>query len=199
MVALSTAPTLAYGRCINGVIDYEAFICSILNHAVMSFDLRSEKLSLIKFPMDGFRCYLVSYEGRLASVKSIDSGIKLWILEDAKNHKWIYKHFPSHPLLYQKWRLKGVTDAGEFIYISKPDYTYRFSSGNRSAPLMSTEKSLYESFSVAYFDPKKNSIREVKFGGIAGEDIRRLDKVGFDLINGLHVIPNHIESLMSSL
>ncbi|CAA7043433.1 unnamed protein product [Microthlaspi erraticum] len=184
--------------CIDGFIYYEAFMCLAMKHAIMSFDLRSEELSLIKHPNREKRCLLVSYEGRLALVTSISSGVELWILEDAENHEWSHKSFSSPPPPYEKWMLKGVTDAGEFIYIYTPFSTFRFSGKFRgSSEVIHVEKSLHESFSVMYFDPTKKTTREVKFGGIGCDDIRRLDEVGFNIRDDLIVIPNHIESLMS--
>ncbi|KAL0711837.1 hypothetical protein Bca4012_018815 [Brassica carinata] len=70
--------------CINGVMYYECCFGFPLTRAIMSFDLRSEKFQLIKYPSrDG--CFFVSYEGRLALMVSSNgqSGIELWILEDA--------------------------------------------------------------------------------------------------------------------
>ncbi|ESQ41815.1 hypothetical protein EUTSA_v10015829mg [Eutrema salsugineum] len=195
-------PAPAPGRCINGVIYYEAFVRT--NHVIMCFDLRSEELSLIEFPNDEKNLgILSSYEGRLAFImrSNIVSGVDLWILEDAENHKWILQHFGPPPLPCRKWMLRGFTDAGEFIYVYTPAYTYqrKTGEGGKSICTVKPQESLYGSFSIAYFDPKKSSIREVKHGGISGDDIRRLDEVGFDLRFELSVIPNHIESLISSL
>ncbi|WZZ41144.1 hypothetical protein YC2023_037403 [Brassica napus] len=110
----------------------------------------SEKFHLIKYPSrDG--CFFVSYEGRLALMVSSNghSGIELWILVNAENHQWVYKHFPTPHLPYTFWalrdmKLKGVTDAG-----------------------------------------------------IAIDDLKRLRVPGSDFMEGLSVVPNHIESLMS--
>ncbi|CAA7062500.1 unnamed protein product [Microthlaspi erraticum] len=185
--------------CIDGLIYYEA-MCLAANYAIMSFDLRSEELNLIKHPKWEKQGSLVSYEGMLAFVTSSRFGVELWILEDAENHKWSSKSFSLPPPPYEEWMLKGVTDAGEFIYIYTPACMYCHDQSGKfckSSERIHVEKSLYESFSVMYFDPKKKSTREVKFGGICCDDIWRLDEVKFDVRDELIVIPNHIESLIS--
>ncbi|CAD5332011.1 unnamed protein product [Arabidopsis thaliana] len=72
------------------------------------------------------------------------------------------------------WPL-GVTDAGEFVY---------------------TPMSVYESFHVVYFDPKRKSIRVTKIKGIANDLYRRLKGLRFDSLNDLDVFPNNIERLL---
>lgn len=174
-------------KCIDGVIYYEGSFGDGLKQelAIMSFDLRSEKFSLIKHPKkNSIATFWSCYEGRLALVSSIASGVELWILEDAENHKqWISKQFPSHrEFIKGRWKLKGVTHTGEFIYTSYRSYL-----------LTVSERILYHWFRILYVDPKRNSMRVVMYGGIAVDDIRRLDEVGSDLMKGLTVIPSHIE------
>ncbi|KAJ0247002.1 F-box domain-containing protein [Hirschfeldia incana] len=184
--------------CINGVIYYQCFSGLSLAHAIMSFDLKSEKFHLIKYPSrDG--CFFVSYEGRLALMLSSNgrSGIELWILVNAENHEWVYKHFPTPYLGQAFWvlrdmKLKGVTAAGEFIYFYSP-----FSNYSCRKDLVHLGSEGWSGFKVIYFDPKKNSSREVNFPGIAFDDLKRLRVLGSDLIEGLTVVPNHIESLTS--
>lgn len=165
-------PTKDCGRCINGVIYYKALVLP-LQHVIKSFNLKSEMFSFIQFPMgDPNRCLMVSYEGRLALVSFMGSGVELWKLEDAEKHKWIYKLFLLPPTYKNLGCLdfKDVTDAGEIIY---------------------TSRSFYESFYVVYFDPKKNSIRETKFRGIAGDYVWRPDLLGFDLVNKFCFTKSH--------
>ncbi|CAF1702144.1 unnamed protein product [Brassica napus] len=184
--------------CINGVIYYQCCFGLSLTHAIMSFDVRSEKFHLIKYPSrDG--CFFVSYEGRLALMVSSNghSGIELWILVNAENHQWVYKHFPTPHLPYTFWalrdmKLKGVTDAGEFIYFYSPFSIYK-----RRTDLIHLSSEGWSGFRVIYFDPKKNSSRDVIFPGIAIDDLKRLRVPGSDFMEGLSVVPNHIESLMS--
>ncbi|ESQ38645.1 hypothetical protein EUTSA_v10029328mg [Eutrema salsugineum] len=185
------------GKCINGVMYYDCYFEK--KCAIMSFDLRSEKFSLIKFPMDKYcrGSLFVSYEGRLALIISSIDGVELWILEDAENHQWVYKHIHSPNLPYtrwtmKEWTLKGVTDVGEFIYIYTPSATYR-----SPTELSSSNWRLYEWFHIVYFDPKRNGLREVKFPGIAYDEFKQLGEVRYDLLNDSSVVPNHIESLMS--
>ncbi|CAD5332022.1 F-box protein [Arabidopsis thaliana] len=169
-------PTKDTGRCINGVIYYKAIIFDrVPRHVIFGFDLRYEEFTHIEFPMRNYdRFLMVSYEGRLALISSTSSVVEIWSLEDAGNRKWSYEQF--HLCLPPNTSLKGVTDAGELIY---------------------TGFSLNRSFCVVYFDPKKNSIRETKFQGIADNQIWQPDRLGFDLVNDFYVLPNHIESFIS--
>ncbi|XP_010468187.1 PREDICTED: putative F-box protein At4g09190 [Camelina sativa] len=176
-----------FARCIDGVIYYEgSFGCPVSSvRAIMSFDLKSETFILIKHPKKYDKnTFWASFEGRLALVSSTPSGVELWILEDRKNHnQWIYKHFPSpHDFNKEKWKLMGVTETGEFIYTS-----------SRASKLTILDRVLYEWFRIMYVDPKRNSMREVMYGGIIEDDIRRLDKVGYDRMKDLTVISYHIE------
>ncbi|KAF8106300.1 hypothetical protein N665_0144s0011 [Sinapis alba] len=182
--------------CINGILYYECCFGLSLTHAIMSFDLRSEKFHLINYPPSTDGCFFVSYEGRLALTLTSNgqSGIELWILE---NHQWVYKLFPTPYLRYTVWalrdmKLKGVTDAGEFIYFYSPFSIYK-----RRWDLLHLSSEDWSGFRVIYFDPKKNSSRDVKFLGISIDDLKRLRVHGSDLMKGLSVVPNHIESLMS--
>ncbi|CAH8338668.1 unnamed protein product [Eruca vesicaria subsp. sativa] len=84
--------------CINGVLYYQAFTGTKLNEsAIMSFDVRSEKLAIIKGPCT-FRTFskLTSYEGKLAVVffeKKISGIIALWVLQDPSKEEWSKKTF----------------------------------------------------------------------------------------------------------
>ncbi|KAF3546214.1 hypothetical protein DY000_02003118 [Brassica cretica] len=161
--------------CINGVIYYQCFSGLSLAHAIMSFHVRSEKFHLINYPSrDG--CFFVSYEGRLALMVSSNghSGIELWILVNAENHEWVYKHFREFIYVYTPFSI--YTRRGDLIHLSSDDWS---------------------GFIVIYFDPKENSSRVVKFLGISIDDLKRLRVLGSELIEGLSVVPNHIESLMS--
>lgn len=170
-------PTKDCGRCVNGVIYYKANLSSRpLKQVIMSFHLRSEKFVPVEFPMrDHDRSLMVSYEGKLALVRSVSSGVGIWSLEDAHNQEWSYKQFLLPPI-YQSWDLKGVTDGGEAIYVPS---------------------SFDESFYVVYFDLKSKSVRETKIQAIGRDDVWRPDRLGYDLINDFCVLPNHIESFMS--
>ncbi|CAA7057833.1 unnamed protein product [Microthlaspi erraticum] len=194
--------------CINGVI-YYTVILNVYDsndfseeHGVMSFDLQSEKFRFIKYPMENHKSLsFVSYERRLALMIGSNgrSSTELWILEDAENHQWEYKQFPPPQLPYIIWilrglRLKGVTDAGEFIYVSTPYDTNDIRSPSH---INDEERSSYERFDILYFDPKKNSSRQVKLRGIGFDDFERLELYEYDFMKDLTVVPRHIESLMS--
>ncbi|ESQ41799.1 hypothetical protein EUTSA_v10015870mg, partial [Eutrema salsugineum] len=167
-------------RCVNGVLYYIAKSGLTMKEAIMSFDLRLEKFNLIEFPMDDHsNVLMVTYEGRLGLVSSMPDDVKIWVLEDAENKKWSYKRFVFPQSSHQEWiwfDFKGVTDAGELIY---------------------TPSSFYDSFHVVYFDPKKQSVRETKFEGVACDEFRRLKGLGFRPFHDLNVFPDHIESLFS--
>ena len=83
-----------------------------------------------------FAVYLVTYEGRLALVKSMATSVEIWVMEDQENQKWSFKHvmYPTSDKIWLTLDLKGVTDDGELVY---------------------TPGSLSESFHVVYFDLKK--------------------------------------------
>ncbi|CAL9228637.1 unnamed protein product [Arabidopsis halleri] len=116
--------------CINGVLYYQAFIGTKLNEsAIMSFDVRSEKLDLIKGPCN-FRSFskLTNYERKLAVIfyeKKVSGIIGLWVLEDASKEEWSKKTFVlpnlaasatnSHILRFQKFRTTDA-DTGEIIF-----------------------------------------------------------------------------------
>ncbi|KAL1202828.1 F-box protein [Cardamine amara subsp. amara] len=166
-------PTKDCGRCINGVIYYKAFGLA-LRHAIISFDLRSEEFKVIEFPMLDYDRYLmVSYEGSLGFVSSINAMVEIWSLKDAESQMWSYRRFLLSPS--PSISLRGVTDAGELIY---------------------TERSLNGSLCVVHIDPMKNTTRETKFLGANGE-VWRPELLGFDLVNDFSVLPNHVESFLS--
>ncbi|CAN8270217.1 unnamed protein product [Cochlearia groenlandica] len=214
MKHIFTLPKLEY-KFLNGFLGYEPvegkykLLCSIkedykigiltlgaqeswriLTQGVRYAFVESYTMKEIKHRLSNNRTRLwVSYEGRLALVNtSVDlSQIELWILEgDSENRQWIYKEFPSPSTPPRKrWKLVSVTDAGEFVYIYTP---YRC-----VAPIKTT---LHYWFRIVYFDPNKNTVRQVNFQGIAYDDICRLNEMEFDLMKDVSVIPNHVESLM---
>ena len=62
---------------------------------VMSFDVRSEIFYMIELPLGiDYIDYavLISYDGRLACIDG-DNDTRLWILEDASKHKWLFQDF----------------------------------------------------------------------------------------------------------
>ncbi|CAH8271452.1 unnamed protein product [Arabidopsis lyrata] len=178
-----------YFGCVNGILYYKAFFGVGGECCLMSFDVRSEKFNPINFPEGSSHFYMiVPYEGRLALVYTTylpNIYVGLWILEDADGHEWTYKSF-SVPPSTRGWNnsnleLKGVTDAGEFIF---------------------TPRALTNSFYVLYFDPRSNSIREDLFEGIFGDEFRCRYGIGnYDSLHSqtfnIDVFPNHIETFVS--
>ncbi|KAL1225987.1 putative F-box protein [Cardamine amara subsp. amara] len=87
----------------------------------MSFDVRTEKFNLIKYPDDGsFRSnvqmMIVHYEGRLAIVKKyFNLSIDIWILMDSDDgNEWTHKSFVLPEIVVTRWedlRFNGVSDA----------------------------------------------------------------------------------------
>ncbi|EOA12005.1 hypothetical protein CARUB_v100126980mg, partial [Capsella rubella] len=179
-------PILSSGRCINGVMYYSAIfsVGTGTEHRIVRCDIRSEKVDSIKLPETHtyFVSDMIPYEGRFAIVKTTDfPSIDLWILKDGNIFEWTHKRFVLPPFKMDPMQKKtlcfrGVTNAGELIFAP-----WRFS----------------ESFSILCFHPKGNSIRQVLFEGIVGDDIRR--RCGFDKerFYNLNVWPNHIESIVS--
>lgn len=137
--------------CINGVLYYQAFTGITLNEsAIMSFDVGSEKLALIKGPFK-FRTFskLTSYEGKLAVVffeKKISGIIALWVLEDSFKEEWSKKTFvmPAGKH-FDRFRTTN-TDTGEIVYT--PIYEHASQQG------------------AAYFDLKNDSVRNFNIEGI---------------------------------
>ncbi|KAG2304877.1 hypothetical protein Bca52824_033528 [Brassica carinata] len=88
-------------KCINGVLYYKAYADQPDNAdtIIMSFDVRSEKFHMIKFPWNNIRYCgeLRLYKGMLACTRSNypGQGITLWILQDAEKHVWSPKTFFS--------------------------------------------------------------------------------------------------------
>ncbi|XP_019082655.1 PREDICTED: putative F-box protein At1g50870 [Camelina sativa] len=173
------------GRCINGVLYYNA---SYLDEdsdifVVMSFDVRTEKFDMIRFPFEDFWGNLITYKGRLACLDSTnlmenDDGVTMWILMDAEQSQWSCKHFltPFTRRLKKVYKIYCVTDAGEFIYVIR---------------------TFLKSFVILYFDPERNSLRRVEFKGIADEDFRFKNGLGNKRLCTLFSFPNHVETLMS--
>ncbi|EOA28342.1 hypothetical protein CARUB_v10024543mg [Capsella rubella] len=175
------------GRCIKGVLYYEAHLSSDLTHRiVMSFHVKSEKFKMIQVPWSQSEGILLAYQGKLAlawqaSEFSFDPFISLWVLEDAERHEWSFKRlslpFPlEDPILETSLFLKGVTSAGEFVYAS------------------SSWSVSFDPFHALYFDPKRNTVRRVIYQGLAEPEFRR---DGLGKIVTMFMFPDHIESLLS--
>ncbi|XP_024004911.1 putative F-box protein At1g50870 [Eutrema salsugineum] len=175
-------------QCINGVLYYAASVNddSDVGGIVMSFDVRTEKFDRINLPSDSLGDWfmLIPFEGKLACLNAMaNDGITLWILEDAKKHKWSRKHFltPFARSLNKIYRIDGITDAGELICV----------------PI-----TFLRSFFILYFDPVRNSLRRVEFKGIADDAFRFSNGLGNKRLGDnhpswLYTFPNHIDTLLS--
>ncbi|XP_019089463.1 PREDICTED: putative F-box protein At4g38870 [Camelina sativa] len=147
--------------CLNGVLYYQAFTGTKLNEcAIMSFDVRSEKIDLIKGPCSKFRSFskLTTYEGKLAVIffeKKISGIIGLWVLEDASKEDWSKKTFAlpklvaskTNPISDHRFCEFRTTDADTGEIIFTPTFLHS------SVP------------SVLYYDLKKNSMRTFEVEG----------------------------------
>ncbi|KAF3583833.1 hypothetical protein F2Q69_00025711 [Brassica cretica] len=189
-------------KCISGVMYYEAYtdINGYMEiRTIMSFNVRFETFKPINFPCcaDYFgEHYLLSYNGRLALVCSLDT--KLWILEDEKEEKWVCNidlHLPTRrtdPTGKINYQLNDATVTGEFIYVAVDD----------------------KEVHILYYDPKKNSTRSFKFEGSMykefegfGGEACKFNTGCLPNLKGLaylksswmfaRCLPNHIENLIS--
>ncbi|KAF8096554.1 hypothetical protein N665_0306s0011 [Sinapis alba] len=174
------SPTGGRGRCFNGILYYKARLLGDDKNIIMSFDVKSESFSPIKYPEGPSRLVFDIIQGRLAMVTFcfFSNVVDLYILKDADGHEWTHQRF-SNVIGKSKLRMKpvyfkGITDDGELVF----------------AP-----NTLPEPYYIIYFDPTKNSIREAFFQGVKGEIRRRLGSYiyYYDRV----VFPNHIESLLS--
>lgn len=174
--------------CINGVLYYRAFIGAKLNDsAIMSFDVRSEKLDLIKGPCT-FPEFskLTSYEGKLAViffVKKISGIVGLWVLDNASKEEWSKKTFDLPDLAVRR-HLRNVqrfsttdADTGEIIFTQTWQHA--------SLP------------SAVYCDLKNNSVRNFEIQGTKKENMSfHPDSVSYSQVDNM---PFHEDSVSSSL
>ncbi|KAF3510663.1 hypothetical protein F2Q69_00008243 [Brassica cretica] len=170
-----------YGRCFDEILYYTAHLLGDDYCVIMRFDVKSENFSTIKLPGDRWRSlFMIPYEGRLAIVPHDYpyDVVKLYILKDAHGLEWTRErfvlHVPCDNLRRDSIRFRGTTDAGEFIFAP---YCFR------------------EACYIIYFDPRRNSPREVFFERDMSEFRRRC---GFrSEMFTMEVFPSHIESLFS--
>ena len=112
--------------CTNGFIYYTAYTDKTDRIGfIMSFDVRSEKFRMIKYPWNvfGYSSVLI-YQGMFGCLRSNSPGhsMTLWILQDAEKHVWSPKTFLV-PFHYYDQSLKivcnliGITDAGKIVYV----------------------------------------------------------------------------------
>ncbi|CAA0369018.1 unnamed protein product [Arabidopsis thaliana] len=155
--------------CINGVLYYVAMLDTASIHAVMSFDVRSEKFDLIKGGPDGdLNPKLTRYEGKPALLfPGSDYRINLWVIEDAAKHEWSKMSYDvsSTSLIRNPYFHHCVfctNDAGEIVLA--PDFVRT------------------KTFVVLYYHPKKNTMRSVVIKGIRDRKIPLWDEASYHRI-----------------
>ncbi|CAA7018526.1 unnamed protein product [Microthlaspi erraticum] len=172
------------GRCIKGVIYYLADIYPTGVCVIMSFDVRYEKFSMIELPSVISKDRVMTYDGKLACLDRRNYLRKLWILEDAENHKWSSHDSISLPVghfnesLHTCFNLTGCTHAGEFVFVPSV---------------------FGKSFYVLFWDPVRNSFRRFVLEGIVDDESLLNNGVQDGSMYALHACPNHIDSQMSLL
>ncbi|CAN6824338.1 unnamed protein product, partial [Brassica oleracea] len=145
------SPRGGYGPCFNGILYYEAHDTDG-HRIIMSFNVKSESFSPIKYPeCSHFRWShnMITYEGSLALVtRDFPCGDgELYILKDAHGHEWTRQclprvRFKSEWRIYMKF--KGIL----LMLVS----------------LFLHQKVLLTLY-ILYFDLRRNSTREAFFEG----------------------------------
>ncbi|KAL0878338.1 hypothetical protein Bca101_028044 [Brassica carinata] len=185
---------ISVGVCVNGVIYYGAHnSADFRNPVLVSFDVRTEKLSFIQAhkPLLQWGKYsiFIDYNGKLASIVRYPydrfNSFDLWILQDPEKHEWSMQHcvFPSS-LWDSVWGLElsfpGTNKAGEIIM----------------APTLLSPK--IGPFYIFYYNVKTHTVRRVRLLGIGdNKEFRR--SYGFlkqrDCF--VRIAPQHVHSIAS--
>ncbi|CAN7063321.1 unnamed protein product [Brassica oleracea var. botrytis] len=120
--------------CIDGVLYYGACFgtgttTSVVGkeRGVMSFDVRSEKLDVIRVPQGRARKFtsMTRYNGKLALIYTVYGKIGSWVLEDAVKHEWSSTFFDLPRLSGYNTKFQVFCaiddgdDAGEFVLAPK--------------------------------------------------------------------------------
>ncbi|KAJ4867316.1 F-box family protein [Raphanus sativus] len=140
------------GICIDGVIYY-----GIEESNIVKFDVRSEKMELIKAPEESNSSNLVNYNGRLGGVEFIyyKHEIRLWILEDIEKQQWSSMKFSYPRELGNHLVSNGVIHTGELMVFQR-----------------SLKEADIEPFCVYYYDFNKESSRKVEIQGVETDEKR---------------------------
>ncbi|XP_010429110.1 PREDICTED: F-box protein At2g21930-like [Camelina sativa] len=165
--------------CVNGVLYYVALLDTAVSHAVMSFDVRSEKFHLIEGPDPYVRPKLTRYEGKPAVLFSgiADCRINLWVLEDAVKHKWSKKSYVMSTIdlnTYFFHHLFCTNDAGEIV--------------------LAPDRVCSKPFYVLFYHPKKDTMRRVYIEGISELKVPLWDKDSCH--NIISVFSGQVDNLM---
>ncbi|CAH8253983.1 unnamed protein product [Arabidopsis lyrata] len=175
--------------CINGFVYFGAWTPrSRIDPVIVCFDVRYERLSFIKAPMDVVclegDSILIEYKGKFASIVRHPyadfHSFDLWILEDVKTHDWSKQTFqlPFSLGLGTKMTSPGINKAGEIIFAPK------------------TLSRDVQPFYIFYYNVERKDMRKVMLKGIADdEQFRR--RYGLAGNCYVHISPEHVESIAS--
>ncbi|CAA7018436.1 unnamed protein product [Microthlaspi erraticum] len=170
-------PLIEDGVCINGVLYYTAEN-NKKTREVVCFDVRSEKLSLIKVdPVLATKIggtigsTLIDYKGKLGAIIINDVDIELWVLEEAKEHKWSKQ---TYGLSSNRWYYHGVTGRGKIVcYPNVPN------SGRR-----------YDRLKIFYYSRESNMLESVEISGFENPG----SEVGYKNYE-VYTFPNYVEDV----
>ncbi|CAL9219824.1 unnamed protein product [Arabidopsis halleri] len=93
---------------------------TLMDNASTGFCIMNLFLNMIiQLPWKLCQGYLLTYEGKLASLSSstnMDAFISLWVLEEAESHEWSFRKFSlpfplDDPISHTLLKLTGVTEA----------------------------------------------------------------------------------------
>ncbi|CAN7139913.1 unnamed protein product [Brassica rapa subsp. narinosa] len=163
----------------NNVLYYMAFTDSSQTCVLVSFDIRSEELSMIKLPPPpGKRLALINYGGKVAvfdfSLLKENGLVDLWVVEHWRNKEWSRKTLflqpcQMHLVTHCFFTAKGTTLKGQVLlvpqYLIPPFYflCYDFQLNHLKKVEISgipdhwfTMDSFFKSFDVEFMDPTEN-------------------------------------------
>ncbi|XP_010486695.2 PREDICTED: putative F-box protein At3g10790 [Camelina sativa] len=155
------------GLCSNGVVYYIAWIQLVMS--LISFDVRTEKFSVIELPNGGNVHYLSHYSEKIAAGTMLVTGtLDFWVLEDASKQHWskVSIVIPSWIESYGRFEfftLRGRLGTGELVL----------------APVFVTDP-----FFILCYDLKESKTRKIQIEGIGTH------------LTHLHVYLDHVESPM---
>ncbi|CAA7018438.1 unnamed protein product [Microthlaspi erraticum] len=168
-------PLIDDGICINGVVYYTAKI-NAKTRMIVCFDVRSEKFSFMDVHPDlatkirkGW--VLTDYKGKLgAIIIDDDDRIEMWVLEEAKKHKWSKQTYQLNPSRHFSVGVR-VTGGGKILFCRE------FLREDR--------------LDIFYYDPERDSIERVEIAGfeIPGSEV--LDTT----MCAVHTFPHYIEDV----
>lgn len=180
------------GLCIGGFVYQCAWAPRHrMDPVVVCFDVRYERLSLIKAPRDVVvwesGSLLIEYNGKfgcivltnnpLAPLSPSSRSFDLWVLEDVEKQDWSKQTFDL-PFSLVNMTSPGTNEAGEIIFAPKS-----------LSPIV-------QPFYVYYYNVQRKDMRSVRLQGIADDEgFRRR----FGLVDEcfVSISPKHVESIAS--